>query len=268
MIRQPISQHKHLLLSVLQALITGAFSMVHQCMAMGCFPRLKVHHTSEDIGGQIFIPEVCCIARQPLLYKSAHAPRPPKRGPCLSSHGAMRHKGNAPGAYVGRAAGCISAAYRAAYGHACARVRVCARVYTAGAKAHTILYACLYACLLPQVNYTLLVLCVAVVAGFQSGTAIGNAYGIAVNMVMLSTVFLVSLVMLVAWGTHPLLVLMFFVPFAFVEGVFLSANILNIPHGGWFSITLAGMYGFVLDEMGPISSLSCQQHASMMIISF
>jgi K+ transporter len=31
--------------------------------------------------------------------------------------------------------------------------------------------------LLLQVNYTLLVLCVAVVAGFQSGTAIGNAYG-------------------------------------------------------------------------------------------
>lgn len=64
--------------------------------------------------------------------------------------------------------------------------------------------------------------------------------GIAVNMVMLSTVFLVSLVMLVAWGTHPLLVLAFFLPFAFIEGVFLSANILNIPNGGWFSITLAG----------------------------
>jgi len=66
------------------------------------------------------------------------------------------------------------------------------------------------------------------------------AAGIAVNMVMLSTVFLVALVMLVAWGTHPLLVLLFFAPFAFIEGVFLSANILNIPHGGWFSITLAG----------------------------
>lgn len=59
-------------------------------------------------------------------------------------------------------------------------------------------------------------------------------------MVMLSTVFLVALVMLVAWGTHPLLVLLFLAPFSFIEGVFLSANILNIPHGGWFSITLAG----------------------------
>jgi K+ transporter len=28
-----------------------------------------------------------------------------------------------------------------------------------------------------EVNYMLLVLCIAVVAGFQSGTAIGNAYG-------------------------------------------------------------------------------------------
>lgn len=59
-------------------------------------------------------------------------------------------------------------------------------------------------------------------------------------MVMLATVFMVSLVMLVAWGTRPLLVLLFLAPFAFIEGVFLSANILNIPHGGWFSITLAG----------------------------
>lgn len=41
-----------------QALITGAFSMVYQSMAMGCFPRFRVHHTSEEVGGQIFIPEV------------------------------------------------------------------------------------------------------------------------------------------------------------------------------------------------------------------
>lgn len=56
--------------------------------------------------------------------------------------------------------------------------------------------------------------------------------GIAVNMVMLGTVFLVSLVMLVVWGTHPVLVAAFFLPFAFVEGAFLSANLLNVPHGG------------------------------------
>jgi K+ transporter len=43
---------------LLQALITGAFSMVYQSMAMGCFPRFRVQHTSEEVGGQIFIPEV------------------------------------------------------------------------------------------------------------------------------------------------------------------------------------------------------------------
>lgn len=42
----------------LQALITGSFSMVYQSMAMGCFPRFRVHHTSEDVGGQVYIPEV------------------------------------------------------------------------------------------------------------------------------------------------------------------------------------------------------------------
>lgn len=82
------------------------------------------------------------------------------------------------------------------------------------------------------VQYTLQLTCPVVTAP--------AAAGIAVNVVMLSTVFLVGLVMLVAWGTHPLLVLLFLAPFALIEGVFLSANILNIPHGGWFSITLAG----------------------------
>jgi hypothetical protein len=43
----------------LQALITGAYSMVHQGMAMGCFPRFRVHHTSDTVGGQIYISEVC-----------------------------------------------------------------------------------------------------------------------------------------------------------------------------------------------------------------
>lgn len=67
-----------------QALITGSFSIVWQSMALGCFPRLRVKHTSDKVGGQIYIAAI---------------------------------------------------------------------------------------------NWILLVLCIAVVAGFRSGTAIGNAYG-------------------------------------------------------------------------------------------
>lgn len=41
-----------------QALITGAFSIVQQAMAMNAFPRLTIRHTSKHIMGQVYIPEV------------------------------------------------------------------------------------------------------------------------------------------------------------------------------------------------------------------
>lgn len=41
-----------------QALITGTFLTVHQSLSLGCFPRVKVVHTSTKYPGQVYIPEV------------------------------------------------------------------------------------------------------------------------------------------------------------------------------------------------------------------
>ncbi|CAM8921676.1 unnamed protein product [Rhodiola kirilowii] len=41
-----------------QATITATFSIINQCVALGCFPRVKVIHTSDKIHGQIYIPDV------------------------------------------------------------------------------------------------------------------------------------------------------------------------------------------------------------------
>ncbi|KAK0575114.1 hypothetical protein LWI29_034191 [Acer saccharum] len=41
-----------------QALISGAFSVIQQSLALGCFPRVKVVHTSAKYEGQVFIPEI------------------------------------------------------------------------------------------------------------------------------------------------------------------------------------------------------------------
>jgi K+ transporter len=46
--------------------------MVYQSMAMGCFPRFRVQHTSEEVGGQIFIPEV----RLPVFRTAVHTELP------------------------------------------------------------------------------------------------------------------------------------------------------------------------------------------------
>lgn len=41
-----------------QSLITATFSIIKQSMALGCFPRVKMVHTSPDQEGQVYSPEV------------------------------------------------------------------------------------------------------------------------------------------------------------------------------------------------------------------
>ncbi|MGE3066229.1 MAG: potassium transporter Kup, partial [Hyphomicrobiaceae bacterium] len=41
-----------------QAVITGAFSITRQAIALGLLPRLSVRHTSESMAGQIYLPRV------------------------------------------------------------------------------------------------------------------------------------------------------------------------------------------------------------------
>lgn len=41
-----------------QATITATFSIINQCQALSCFPRVKVVHTSNKIHGQVYIPDV------------------------------------------------------------------------------------------------------------------------------------------------------------------------------------------------------------------
>ena len=41
-----------------QAIITRTFSIINQILALGCFLRVKVVHTSDKIYGLIYIPEI------------------------------------------------------------------------------------------------------------------------------------------------------------------------------------------------------------------
>lgn len=41
-----------------QAVISATFSIISQCCALHCFPRVKIVHSSTKIYGQIYIPEV------------------------------------------------------------------------------------------------------------------------------------------------------------------------------------------------------------------
>lgn len=41
-----------------QAMISGAFAIIAQSQILGCFPRVRVTHTSTKFHGQVYIPEI------------------------------------------------------------------------------------------------------------------------------------------------------------------------------------------------------------------
>ncbi|GAA0154262.1 transporter [Lithospermum erythrorhizon] len=131
-----------------QAIITATFSIVKQCHALGCFPRVKIVHTSTNIYGQIYIPEI---------------------------------------------------------------------------------------------NWILMIMTLAIAVGFQDTTEIGNAYGLACMTVMFITTFLMALVIIFVWQRSTLLAVAFLL-FGAIEGVYLSAALMKVPQGGWVSLVLAFVF--------------------------
>ncbi|KAH6809323.1 K+ uptake transporter 3 [Perilla frutescens var. frutescens] len=136
-----------------QAIISATFSIIKQCHALGCFPRVKVVHTSKQIEGQIYIPEI---------------------------------------------------------------------------------------------NWILMILTLAVAIGFRDTTNIGNAYGLAVMSVMFITTFLMALVMIFVWHRSVVVAGAFLIFFWIIEGGFLLAAATKVPQGGWVSLVLSLFFMFVM----------------------
>ncbi|KAF5181464.1 Potassium transporter, partial [Thalictrum thalictroides] len=129
-----------------QAIISGTFSIINQSQSLGCFPRVKVVHTSDKIHGQIYIPEI---------------------------------------------------------------------------------------------NWMLMILCIAVAVGFRNTKHMGNASGLAVMAVMLVTTCLTSLVIIVCWRKPPILGLAFLLFFGSIEALYFSASLTKFLEGAWLPILLA-----------------------------
>ncbi|XP_043813181.1 probable potassium transporter 13 isoform X3 [Manihot esculenta] len=129
-----------------QAIISATFSLISQSRALGCFPRVKIVHTSNNIHGQIYIPEV---------------------------------------------------------------------------------------------NWLLMLLCLAVVSGFRDTAMIANAYGLAVVIVMFVTTLLMFLVISTVWNRNVLWAFLFVLVFGFVELCYFSACIANVDEGGWLSLVVS-----------------------------
>ncbi|PWA50151.1 potassium transporter 1 [Artemisia annua] len=92
---------------------------------------------------------------------------------------------------------------------------------------------------IPEVNWMLLSLCLAVTIGLRDTNMIGHAYGLAVTTVMFVTTCLMTLVMIIVWKKHLVTAALFLVLFGSVELLYLSAGIFKVPEGGWIPLLLA-----------------------------
>ncbi|KAG2681006.1 hypothetical protein I3843_11G124700 [Carya illinoinensis] len=136
-----------------QAVISGTISIVKQCHALGCFPRVKVVHTRRWIPGQIYIPEI---------------------------------------------------------------------------------------------NWILMILNLAVTVSFRHVTPIGNAYGIAYLTVTFVTTCLMSLIINLVWHKSLVFSLIFILFFGSIELIFLSSSCMRIPKGGWVPLVIAVVFLFIM----------------------
>ncbi|KAF5809712.1 putative potassium transporter [Helianthus annuus] len=92
---------------------------------------------------------------------------------------------------------------------------------------------------IPEVNWMLLSLCLAVTIGLRDTNMIGHAYGLAVTVVMFVTTCLMTMVMIIIWKQRIVTAAAFLVLFGSVELLYLSAGIFKIPKGGWISLLLS-----------------------------
>jgi KUP system potassium uptake protein len=98
---------------------------------------------------------------------------------------------------------------------------------------------------IPEVNWGLMVSCVALVLAFKSSSSLAAAYGIAVTGTMAITSYLYFLVCRHNWGYSWSAALALFVPFVSIDLSFFSANIEKIAAGGWFPLAV-GLGIFVI----------------------
>ncbi|XP_077244444.1 putative potassium transporter 11 isoform X1 [Tasmannia lanceolata] len=136
-----------------QATISASFSIIKQALALGCFPRVKVVHTSKKFLGQIYIPDI---------------------------------------------------------------------------------------------NWILMILCLAVTVGFRNTSQIANAYGTAVVIVMLVTTFLMILIMLLVWRSHWILVFIFTGLSLVVELPYFVAVLFKVYQGGWVPLVIAAAFLIIM----------------------
>lgn len=90
----------------------------------------------------------------------------------------------------------------------------------------------------PLVNWGLMIACIGLVLGFRSSSNLAAAYGIAVTMTMVITTLIFFKVLTDKWNWSRFRAFAVCTPLIIIELGFLGANLIKIPHGGWFALAV------------------------------
>ncbi|MBX6364566.1 MAG: potassium transporter Kup [Gemmatimonadetes bacterium] len=94
---------------------------------------------------------------------------------------------------------------------------------------------------IPAINWTLMLACIGLVLGFRTSSHLAAAYGLAVTTTMVVTTLLFYVVAREQWRWNIVLAVMLVGFFLAIDVSFWGANLLKIPHGGWFPILIGAI---------------------------
>jgi KUP system potassium uptake protein len=94
---------------------------------------------------------------------------------------------------------------------------------------------------IPSVNWALMVACIGLVLGFRSSSNLAAAYGVAVTTTMAITTLLFYFVARERWKWSAWRAGLLTGGFLAIDLAFWSANLLKVPHGGWFPLVVGAV---------------------------
>jgi KUP system potassium uptake protein len=94
---------------------------------------------------------------------------------------------------------------------------------------------------IPQINWLLMISCIALVLGFRDSSHVAAAYGVAVTTTMVITTLLLFRVERERWKWPLWASALFTVAFLAIDLAFFGANIVKIPAGGWFPLVVGAV---------------------------
>lgn len=91
---------------------------------------------------------------------------------------------------------------------------------------------------LPAINYILCIFTIMAVLGFRSSENLAVAYGLSVSGSMLITTIMVALVAYFKWKWNVYKIIAIFIPFLFLDSLFIITNLVKFFEGAWYAILI------------------------------